>query len=116
LLIAGASGVEDDEELCCATAVSETARAAVRRAKRREGFGDTMTIRLTDQVYGKREGMGVWFLEAHLAARSGSQVARFIALLPEVLDVDVGAEAGVVGEVPAWIVRVVVEHEVVGVP
>ena len=48
---------DDEEELCCATALSETARAAVRRVRRRErweGFWGTMTIRLTDQVYGKR--------------------------------------------------------------
>jgi len=34
----------------------------------------------------------------------------------EVHDVDVSTEADVVGEVPAWIVRIIVEDYVVGVP
>lgn len=34
----------------------------------------------------------------------------------EILDVDIGAEADVVGEVPAYMVRIVVDDDVVGVP
>jgi hypothetical protein len=40
----------------------------------------------------------------------------WLAALAEVLDVDVSAEAGVVGEVPAGVVRIFVDNDLVGVP
>jgi hypothetical protein len=37
-------------------------------------------------------------------------------LLAEILDVGIGSEAGVIGEIPAWVIGVVVYHDVVAVP
>ena len=41
---------------------------------------------------------------------------RLSVNLPEILDVNVGAEPGVVGKIPAGVVRIFVENDLVGVP
>jgi hypothetical protein len=41
---------------------------------------------------------------------------EWVELSSEILDVNISAEADVVGEIPAWIVRVGIENDVVGIP
>jgi len=48
--------------------------------------------------------------------KSDSAAKRFGLHRTEILHVDISPQAGVVGQVPAWIIGIGVEHDVVTVP
>jgi len=72
----------------------------------------TVTTALAQRKKNPTRELSVW----GEAIRDADQATSTGLLAAEILHVGIGAEAGVIGEIPAWVIWVVVYHDVVAVP